>query len=51
MRYLNLASKRLTGLALSALSYLNGNGPVPGLRAAPGISSVDMATLRRINVR
>lgn len=51
MSYLTLASRRLKGLALSTLSYLNGNGPVPSLRAAPGISIVDMATLRRINVR
>ena len=51
MRYVTLAAGRLKGLALSALSYLNGNGPVPSLRAAPGITMVDMATLRRINVR
>ena len=51
MRLNTTVPTRLKGLALSTLSYLNGNGPAPGLRAAPGISSVDMATLRRINIR
>ena len=51
MRLMTIASARLKGLALSTLSYLNGNGPARGLRAAPGITSVDMATLRRINIR
>ncbi len=51
MKFMTIVSTRLTGLALSTLSYLNGNVPAPGLRAAPGISSVDMATLRRINIR
>ena len=51
MKSLTLAYRRLTGIALSLLSYLNGTGPAPGRQAIPGISSVDMATLRRINIR
>ena len=51
MKSLTLASRRLTELALSMLSYLNGTGPAPGRQAVPGISTVDMATLRRINIR